>query len=76
MSDEAIAKQQAFLSQIPVSYPLLTINAGVPAFYREIAKYPAIFLIYREGRLEPSPDESQGFGNVEEAVDSLLKEGK
>ena len=76
ISDETIAKQQAFLSQVPVTYPLLTITPGVPAFYREIAKYPAIFLIDREGRLHPSPNESQGFGNVEEVVDSLLSAGK
>jgi peroxiredoxin len=76
ISDETIAKQQAFVSQVPVTYPLLTITPGVPAFYREIAKYPAIFLIDREGRLHPSPNESQGFGNVEEAVDSLLNGGK
>jgi len=72
MSDETIAKQQAFVRQVPVTYPLLTITPGVPPFYREIARYPAIFLIDREGRLHPSPNESQGFGNVEEAVDSLL----
>jgi cytochrome c biogenesis protein CcmG, thiol:disulfide interchange protein DsbE len=76
ISDETIAKQQAFVSQVPVTYPLLTITPGVPAFYREIAKYPAIVLIDREGRLHPSPNESQGFGNVEEAVDSLLNGGK
>lgn len=76
ISDETIAKQQAFVSQVPVTYPLLTITPGVPAFYREIAKYPAIFLIDREGRLHPSPNEGQGFGNVEEAVDSLLNGGK
>jgi len=76
ISDETIAKQQAFVSQVPITYPLLTITPGVPAFYREIAKYPAIFLIDREGRLHPSANESQGFGNVEEAVDSLLNSGK
>ncbi|MFL6443315.1 MAG: peroxiredoxin family protein [Candidatus Sulfotelmatobacter sp.] len=76
ISDETIAKQQAFARQVPVTYPLLTITPGVPAFYREIAKYPAIFLIDREGRLQPSPNESQGFGNVEVAVDSLLNPGK
>jgi hypothetical protein len=48
----------------------------VPAFYREIAKYPATFLIDREERLRPSPNDSQGFGNVEEAVDSQLNGGK
>jgi hypothetical protein len=71
-SNETSAKQKAFVSQVPVTYPLVTITPGVPAFYREIAKYPAIFLIDRDGKLHPSPNESQGFGNVEKAVDSLL----
>jgi hypothetical protein len=48
----------------------------VPAFYREIAKYPAIFLIDREGRLQPAPNQSQGFEKVERAVGALLNEGK
>ena len=76
ISDETIERQKAFVSQVPVTYPLLTITPGVPAFYREIAKYPAIFLIDREGRLHPSPNESQGFGSVEKAVDSLLNRGE
>ena len=76
ISDETIEKQQTFVSQVPVTYPLLTITPGVPAFYREIAKYPAIFLIDREGRLHPSPNEGQGFGQVVEAVDSLLNGAK
>ena len=76
ISDETIEKQQAFLSQVPVTYPLLTTTPGVPAFYREIAKYPAIFLIDREGRLQSAPNQSQGFESVEEAVGALLNEGK
>lgn len=76
ISDETIEKQQAFLSQLPVTYPLLTTTPGVPAFYREIAKYPAIFLIDREGRLQSAPNQSQGFESVEEAVGALLNEGK
>ena len=72
MSDETIAKQQAFVWQVPVTYPLLTVTPGVPAFYRDIAKYPAIFLIDRKGNLQPSPNQTQGFGSVEEAVDSLV----
>jgi cytochrome c biogenesis protein CcmG/thiol:disulfide interchange protein DsbE len=76
ISDETVAKQQAFVMQVRVTYPLLTITPGVPAFYREIVRYPAIFLIDREGRLHPSPNDSQGFGNVEEAVDSLLNGSK
>jgi cytochrome c biogenesis protein CcmG, thiol:disulfide interchange protein DsbE len=76
ISDETIEKQQAFLSQVPVTYPLLTTTPGVPAFYREIAKYPAIFLIDREERLQSAPNQSQGFESVEEAVGALLNEGK
>ena len=76
ISDESIEKQQAFLSQVPVTYPLLTTTPGVPAFYREIAKYPAIFLIDREGRLQPAPDQSQEFEKVKETVGALLEEGK
>jgi cytochrome c biogenesis protein CcmG/thiol:disulfide interchange protein DsbE len=76
ISDEAIETQQAFLRQVPVTYPLLTATSGVPPFYREIAKYPAIFLIDREGRLQPAPGESQGFEKVKEAVGTLLHAGK
>jgi cytochrome c biogenesis protein CcmG, thiol:disulfide interchange protein DsbE len=76
ISDETIETQQAFLRQVPVSYPLLTITPGVPVFYRDVAKYPAIFLIDREGRLQPAPSQSQGFKGVEEAVETLLRETK
>jgi peroxiredoxin len=74
ISDEPIETQRAFLTQVPVTYPLLTVSSGVPAFYREIAKYPAIFLIDREGRLQPAPGESEGFEKVEEAVGARLRE--
>jgi len=50
LSDEDIATQQAFLRRVPVTYPLLTMTSGVPAFYREIARYPATFLIDRQLR--------------------------
>jgi cytochrome c biogenesis protein CcmG/thiol:disulfide interchange protein DsbE len=76
ISDEAIATQQAFLKEVPVTYPLLTTTSGVPAFYREIGRYPAIFLVDREGRLQPAPGEGQAFHKVEEAVGFLLREGK
>ena len=75
ISDETVETQEAFLRQVPVTYPLLTTTSGVPPFYREIARYPAIFLIDREGRLQPSPGEGQGFEKVEEAVAALLHEG-
>lgn len=76
ISDESIETQRAFLSDIPVTYPLLTITPGVPAFYREIAKYPAIFLIDREGKLQAAPNQSRGFEAVKAAVENLLGGGK
>jgi cytochrome c biogenesis protein CcmG, thiol:disulfide interchange protein DsbE len=76
ISDETIEQQQAFLSQVPVTYPLLMTTPGVPVFYREIAKYPAIFLIDRAGRLRPVPNQSQGFERMEEAVGALIREGQ
>ena len=76
ISDETIETQQAFLSEVPVTYPLLTTTPGVPAFYREIAKYPTIFLIDRKGMLQSAPNQSQGFEKVEEAVGALLSESE
>lgn len=73
ISDESIATQQKFLSQIPVSYPLLTLSGNVPNIYRDIARYPAIFLIDRQGRLQPAPGPDQPFENLQSAVDTLLK---
>jgi cytochrome c biogenesis protein CcmG, thiol:disulfide interchange protein DsbE len=76
MSDEAIETQQAFLKQVPVTYPLLVSTSGIPAFYLEIARYPAIFLIDREGKLQTAPGQGQGFEKLEEVVRALLQEGK
>jgi peroxiredoxin len=72
LSDEDITAQQKFLRQVPVAYPLLTLHGEVPALYREIARYPAIFLIDRQGRLQPAPTPEQPFENVTAAVDALL----
>jgi peroxiredoxin len=76
ISDESIEQQQAYLTQVPITYPLLITTPGVPPFYREIAKYPTIFLIDREGNLKPTPNQSQGFEKLEEAVAALLSEGQ
>lgn len=75
LSDEEVAVQRKFLERIAVSYPLLTINGQVPSLYRDIARYPAIFLIDRRGRLQPAPGPDQPFEKVEAAVDALLKSG-
>ncbi len=72
MSDESIETQQKFLQQVPVSYPLLLSTGQVPSLYRDIARYPAIFLIDRQGRLQPAPGPDRPFESIRNAVDSLL----
>lgn len=72
LSGESIAQQHKFLQKVPVSYPLLTLSPGVPNIYRDIARYPAIFLVDRQGRLQHAPTPDQPFENVETAVDALL----
>jgi peroxiredoxin len=75
LSDEDAGAQKKFLQQVPVSYPLLTLNGNVPSLYRDISRYPAIFLIDRNGRLQPAPSPGQPFEKVEAAVDALLSRG-
>jgi thiol-disulfide isomerase/thioredoxin len=72
LSDESVDVQRKFIEQVPVSYPLLTLRGEVPNFYRDIARYPAIFLVDRRGKLQPAPGPDQPFANVEAAVDALL----
>lgn len=72
LADEDVNAQRKYLEQVPVTYPLLTVSAGVPQLYREIVRYPAIFLIDRKGRLQPAPGPEQPFEKVELAVDALL----
>jgi thiol-disulfide isomerase/thioredoxin len=73
LSDEGVAVQRKFVGQVPVSYPLLTLNGNVPNLYRDIARYPAIFLIDRRGQLQPAPGPDEPFERVEAVVDELLK---
>ena len=75
LSDEGVDLQRKFVEQVPVSYPLLTLRGEVPNLYRDIARYPATFLIDRRGRLQPAPGPDQPFEKVEAAVDSLLNNG-
>jgi len=75
LSDESVEVQRRFWEQVPVSYPLLTLKGDVPSLYREIARYPAIFLIDRQGRLQPAPGPDQPFEKLEAAVDALLHSG-
>ena len=72
ISDEDVGVQQKYLQKVPVSYPLLTVKGTVPGLYRDIARYPAIFLIDRNGRLQPAPGPDQPFEKLEAAVEALL----
>jgi len=72
LSDEDLDVQRKYVQQVPVSYPLLTIRGQVPSLYREIARYPTIFLIDRQGRLQPAPNPDQPFEKVAAAVVALL----
>ncbi len=56
LSEQEVRLQGKFVEQVPVSYPLLTLQQEVPSFYRDIARCPAIFLIDRRGQLHPPPD--------------------
>jgi peroxiredoxin len=76
ISDEDADLQRRFVQKVPVSYPLLTLNGDVPTLYRDIARYPAMFLIDRQGRLQPAPGPDQPFEKVEAAVDVLLKSSR
>jgi thiol-disulfide isomerase/thioredoxin len=75
LSDEGVEVQRKFAEQIPVSYPLLTLRGEVPTIYRDIVRYPAIFLIDRQGRLQPAPGPDQPFDKLEGTVDALLNSG-
>jgi len=72
LSDEEVDVQQKYLQQVPVSYSLLTLKGKIPSLYRDIARYPAIFLIDRSGRLQSAPGPDQPFEKLEAVVDALL----
>jgi hypothetical protein len=47
----------------------------VPNLYRDIARYPATFLIDRQGHLQPAPGPDHPFEELEAAVERLLNAG-
>ncbi|HTB98678.1 MAG TPA: TlpA disulfide reductase family protein [Terracidiphilus sp.] len=73
LSAEDAETQGKFLAKVPVSYPLLTMTEGVPNFYRDVARYPALFLVDRDGQLQPLSGATESFASVEAAVDRLLE---
>jgi thiol-disulfide isomerase/thioredoxin len=72
LSDEDVATQTKFVNQVPVSYPLLTYKGDVPSLYRDIARYPAMFLIDRQGRLHPVPGPERPFVELAASAEALL----
>jgi peroxiredoxin len=72
LSDEDVGTQNKFLSEAPVSYPLLTMTNGIQNFYRDIARYPAIFLVDRQGHLQTAPGPGEPFSKLETRVDTFL----
>lgn len=75
LSGESVDMQRKYWEEVPVSYPLLTLKGKVPNLYRDIVRYPAIFLIDRQGRLQSAPGPDQPFEKLETAVDALLSSG-
>jgi len=75
LSTEDVALQRAFAEQVGVSYPLLTTEGQVPEIYSAAARYPANFLIDRDGKLHPAPGTDQPFEKLEAAVEALLCAG-
>jgi len=75
LSTEDVELQKQFAEDLPVSYPLLTTQGEVPGLYSQTARYPANFLIDRQGRLHPAPSADAPFSELEEAVDGLLAAG-
>jgi thiol-disulfide isomerase/thioredoxin len=74
VSTEDVEVQRKFVEErVSVSYPLLTLQGDVPGMYRNIASYPATFLIDRQGRLQPAPSSEQPFEQLEAAVEALLQ---
>ena len=71
LSNEDAGTQKRFLLKVPVTYPMLTMSSGVPGFYRDIARYPATFVVDRAGRLQPVPS-SEDFAALRDEVDRLL----
>jgi thiol-disulfide isomerase/thioredoxin len=74
ISSEDPDVQRKYAQAIGVSYPLLIVGPGVPSVYQDIARYPAMFLIDRQGRLQPAPNPDEPFEKVTAAVDVLLSE--
>jgi len=75
LSTEDEDLQKRFAEDVVVSYPLLTVSGQVPELYSQTARYPANFLIDRNGLLHEAPSADRPFAELEAAVDALLAAG-
>jgi peroxiredoxin len=75
LSDQDAGDQKKFLQRTPVTYPMLTMTSGVPGFYRDVARFPASFLIDRQGRLHTISNADGSFAGIKNAVDQFLVKG-
>src|SRR5207244_11120661 len=67
-TEDAEVQQKFIKEQLRVSYPLLTVSGNVPSLYRDVERWPTIFLVDRKGRLRPAPPAGQSFEKIEAAV--------
>lgn len=74
ISSEEPAVQKKFAEEIQVSYPLLTVSAGVPDIFSTAARYPANFIVDRRGLLQVAPSADRPFDELVTMVDRLLAE--
>jgi peroxiredoxin len=72
MSSEDVGVQRKFIEETRVTYPLLTLKGNVPGLYRDIARYPANFLIDRQGNLQPVPAPDRPFEELDAAVSKAM----
>jgi peroxiredoxin len=73
LSTELTDAQREFTTTVvSVSYPLLTSGDSLPEIYRATARYPANFLIDRNGRLQPAPSTERPFEELVARIDELL----
>jgi peroxiredoxin len=73
LSMEEAERQREFNQELRVSYPLLTSEGTVPELFRSTARFPANFLIDRQGLLRPAPSTDEPFENLVRAVEDLLE---
>jgi hypothetical protein len=75
LSTEDLELQRKFVKdQVPVTYPLLTTNGNVDSLYTNLQRWPALFLVDRQGNLQPVAQGGAHFAEVEATVERLLKQ--